>query len=64
MGCQHRTMSVFFHTKQQYNKQVENDTLKKEWCLTNGIVFLEFWHDQEDIWEDKLKEILGLTTSS
>ena len=62
MGKQHKKKVPFFQTKRQFGKQLENDALKKEWCLLNSIVFLEFWFDREDVWELKLREILGLTT--
>jgi hypothetical protein len=60
-GAQHGCRVAFFQTKQQHNRQVENDRKKREWTALNNITLLEFWYNEEKQWEAILKEALGLT---
>ena len=58
-GGHHRKRVGFFQTRQQFNKQVENDKQKREWANINGIHLIELWFDEgTDRWEQKIREVL------
>ena len=60
-GKQHgQTRVKFFQTRQQHNKQLQNDNDKYNWCIENGIKILYFHHDESpETWQNKLNRALG-----
>ena len=48
-GKQHQQFNKFFHNKNRLNwlAQLKRDDLKMKFCLTNGIVLVEIYEDEE-----------------
>ena len=48
-GKQHQQFNKFFHNNNRLNwlAQLKRDDLKMKFCLTNGIVLVEIYEDEE-----------------
>ena len=58
-GEQHYNFSKFFHkTLAKFNEYKRNDSIKKEWCEINDIVYIELKYSEPELWERQLYDAI------
>lgn len=58
-GEQHYKYSKFFHkSEEQYKEYLQNDSIKKEWAISNNIIYIELPFNLESKWTKIIYEHL------